>query len=173
MFQVLRAAICIPPASLTKRRTDHSFLLRWVSHAPNVIFAVLKQFKKYRRGAELLGEEQVELPRNLSGRGKSRFMSPCTLRATGQPYRGDFHTVSLHHAGTVVAFCAFIPMNTDVLPSFPSLHFKKRKKKSVPVGEMFSQRKLPSAGLCLPAGGTWSRIGALELCVCFSPAEGA
>jgi len=95
------------------------------------------------------------------------------LRATGQWCRGDFHAVSLCHAGMVVAFSAFIPLNTDALPSFPSLCFKKRKKKSVAVGEMLSQRKLPLAGLCLPAGGTQSRIGALELCVCFSPAKGA
>ena len=128
--------------------------------------------KKDRRGAELLGQEQIELPMNLSDGGGSRFMSPCTLGATGQWCRGDFHTVSLHHAGMVVAFCAFIPVNTDVLPRFPSLHFKKRKKKSVPVGERLLQRKLPLAGLCLPAGGTQSRTGALELCVCFSPAKG-
>lgn len=100
-------------------------------------------------------------------------MSPFTLTATGQQCRGDFHTVSLHHACMVVAFCAFVPVKTDVLHSFPGLHFKKRKKKSVPVGDTLLQRKLPSAGVFLPAGGTWGRIGARELCVHFSRAEGA
>lgn len=52
-------------------------------------------------------------------------------------------------------------VNTDVLSSFPSLHYKKRKKKSVPDGDTLSQRKLFLAALCLPAGGTWSRIGPL------------
>lgn len=54
----------------------------------------------------------------------------------------------------------FVPflVNTDVLSSFPSLHYKKRKKKSVPDGDTLSQRKLFLAALCLPAGGTWSRI---------------
>lgn len=106
------------------------------------------------------------LPRNFSNGGKSRFMTPYILRATGQWCSGDFHTVGnyLDHVEMVVAFVPF-PVNTDVLPISPSFLFKKRKKKSVPVGDTLSQRKLPLAALCLPAGGTWTRTGPLELCL--------
>lgn len=77
-------------------------------------------------------------------------MSPFTLTATGQQCRGDFHTVSLHHACMVVAFCAFVPVKTDVLRSFPGLQFKKRKKKSVPVGD-YTLAKEIALGRCLLA----------------------
>lgn len=74
-------------------------------------------------GAELLGQEQGELSGNFTNGGKCRFMSLYMLIAPGQWCRGDFCPVPLHHAGMVVAFCAFIPVNTDVLPTFPSFHF--------------------------------------------------
>lgn len=91
----------MPSASAAEYSTD----LSWDCHAPDVIFVVENDWN----GVELLVQEQLGLPRNLSSEGKSRFMAPYMLRATEQWCRGDFHTVGKYFASCRdgSGFCAF------------------------------------------------------------------